>query len=202
MKLMPKNSMCIFLCLLMAFSLSACSAGTELNEQNVTLTVEKVEKALKDFDEKDLKKYVESETLTKILAVSSGKKQFEELGEAIFDDLSMKVDSVDLENSTVTVSVTNRDLYQIAADFAQSLSENYTDFQLLGKLNDESFLNSNLTKLTEQIENAPMQQSPVKITLGVKKSKKNLILVFDEDAENAVSGGALGAIMKTFSASL
>lgn len=202
MKHMPKNSMCIFLCLLMAFSLSACSAGTELTEQNVNWTVAKVEKALKDFDEEELKKYVESDTLSKILAVSNGKEQFDELGEAIFDDLSIKVESVDLANSTVTVSVTNKDLYQIAADFAENLNKTYTEFQLLGKLNDEDFLNKTLSQLTEQIDNASMQETPVTLDLGIKKGKKNLILVFDEDAENAVSGGALGAIMKTFSASL
>ncbi|MBQ9531901.1 MAG: hypothetical protein IJR70_07490 [Eubacterium sp.] len=202
MKHMPKNSMCIFLSLLMAFSLSACSAGTELNEQNINWTVAKVEKALKDFDEKDLKKYVESDTLSKILAVSNGKEQFEELGEAIFDELSIKVQSINLEEATVTVSVENRDLYQIAADFAQKLSNNYTEFQLLGMLNDEDFLNNNLSQLTEQIEAAPMQQKPQTVTLSVKKGAKNLVLVFDEESENAVSGGALGAIMKTFSASL
>ena len=202
MKHMPKNSMCIILCFLMAFSLSACSAGTELNEQNINNTVARVEKALKDFDEKELKKYVESDTLSKILAVSGGKEQFEELGEAIFDDLSIKVESINLEESTVTVSVLNKDLYQVASDFATKLSENYTDMQLLGKLNDENFLNTNLSVLTEQIEDAQMQQEAQTVTLQVKKGAKNLVLVFDEEAENAVSGGALGAIMKTFSASL
>ena len=202
MKHMPKSSMCIILSLLMAFSLSACSAGTELNEQNINITVAKVEKALKDFDEKELKKYVESDTLSKILAVSNGKEQFEELGEAIFDDLSIKIEGFDLEKSTVTLSVLNKDLYQIASDFAEGLNSKYTSLQLLGLLNDENFLNNNLSFLTEQIEDAQMQSEPTKITLSIKKGKKNLVLVFDEDGENAVSGGALGAIMKTFSASL
>ncbi len=202
MKHMPKNSMCIFLCLLMAFSLAACSAGTELTEQNINQTVAKVEKALKDFDEKELKKYVESDTLSKILAVSNGKKQFKELGQAIFKDLSISVDSIDIENSSVTVSILNKDLYQPASDFATELSQTYTDVQLIGKLNDEDFLNNNLSKLTKQIDSAPMQTQPQQVTLGIKKGKKNLVLVFDEEAENAVSGGALGAIMKAFSASL
>ena len=202
MKHMPKNSMCIFLCLLMAFSLAACSAGTELTEQNINQTVAKVEKALRNFDEKELKKYVESDTLSKILAVSNGKKQFDELGQAIFNDLSLTVKSIDIENSTVTVSVLNRDLSQIASDFATELSRTYTDIQLLGKLKDEDFLNNNLSKLTEQIKGAPMLTEAQTVTLKIKKGPKNLVLVFDEDAENAVSGGALGAIMKAFSASL
>ena len=202
MKYMPKNSMCIFLCFLIAFSLSACSAGTELNENNITQTVLKVEKALKDFDEDELKKYVESETLSKIISVSNGKKQFKELGEAIFENLSMEITEINLESSTVTLSVLNKDLEPCATEFSQRLRNTYTDFQLIGKLNDDDFLNSQLGYLTSEIAKAEMQKSSTTITLSVKKSKKNLVLVFDEDAENAVSGGALGAIMKTFSASL
>ena len=202
MKHMPKNSMCIFLCLLIAFSLSACSAGTELNENNINQTVSKVEKALKDFDEDELRKYVESETLSKILSVSNGKKQFRELGEAIFENLSMEITQINLESSTVTLSVKNKDLEPCATAFSQRLRNTYTDFQLLGKLNDEDFLNSQLGYLTNEISKAEMQKSSTTITLSVKKSKKNLVLIFDEDSENAVSGGALGAIMKTFSASL
>jgi hypothetical protein len=199
---MPKNSMCIFLCLLLALSFSACSASTEITEKNITQTVLKVEKALKSFDEKELKKYVESDTLSKILSVSGGKEQFTELGQAIFDGLSMQVKSVDLENSTVTVAVKNRKLTTIAEDFATELRDNFTTFQLLGKLDDESFINSRVPLLTEKILDAQMQGKATEITLKVKKGKKNLVLSFDDDAENAVSGGALGAIMKTFSASL
>ena len=202
MKHIPKSSMCIFLCFLLALSVSGCSGGTEINEKNINQTVLEVEKALKSFDEDDLKKYVESDTLSKILSVTNGKEQFVQLGQAIFEELSIEIEDIDLENSEVTVSVINRDLYQIAADFAEGLNSNYTSIQLLGKLSDDAFLDSELSVLSEKIENAPMQEAPQSITLTVKKGKKNLILYFDEDAENAVSGGALGAIMKTFSASL
>ena len=200
MKHMPKSSMCIFLCFLLAFSMAACSAGTELNENNINQTVLKVEKALKDFDEDELKKYVESETLSKILAVSNGKKQFKELGQAIFENLSVEVTKINLESATVTLSVKNKDLAQGASDFAKDLQANYTNFQLLGKLNDEDFLNNKVGFLIEEISKAEMQKSSTTITLSIKQSKKNLVLVFDEDAENAVSGGALGAIMKAFTA--
>ncbi|MBR4240638.1 MAG: hypothetical protein IKR97_00285 [Eubacterium sp.] len=182
--------------------MSACSAGTELSEQNINKTVLIVEKALKDFDEEDLKRYVESETLSKILSVSGGKKQFKELGEAIFENLSVEITSIDLAKSSVTVSVLNKDLAQGASDFAEDLKASYSNFQLLGKLQDDDFLNSKVSFLKEEISKAEMQNSSTTITLSVKKSKKNLVLVFDENAENAVSGGALGAIMKAFSASL
>ena len=202
MKHMPKNSMCIFLCFFLAISISGCSGSAELTEKNAAQTVLKVDKALKAFDEEDLKKYVESDTLSKILAVSNGKKQFSELGQAIFENLSMEFISFDEAASTVTVSVKNKDLSQIASDFAEELSQSYTNFQLLGKLNDEDFLNNKLGELSGKISNAPMQEESSQITLTVKQGKKNLVLGFDEEAENAVSGGALGAIMKTFSASL
>ncbi len=200
MKYLPKNSMCIFLCFLLAISLSACSAGTELNENNINQTVQKVEKALKDFDEDELKKYVESQTLSKIISVSSGNKQFKRLGKAIFENLSMEITEIDLQKSTVTLSVLNKDLEQGASDFARELRENYTNVQLLSKLKDEGFLSVKVDYLEEEISKAPMLESSTTITLSVKKSKKNLVLVFDEDAENAVSGGALGAIMKAFTA--
>ena len=202
MKHMPKNSMCIILCLLLALSMSACSAGTELNEQNITQTVLKVEKALKNFDEDELKKYVESQTLSKIISVSNGNKQFRELGEAIFDNLSMEIQNISLDASTVTLSVINKDLAPGATEFAKDLQATYTNFQLIGKLKDEGFLKSKVSYLKDEISKAEMSESSTTITLSVKQSKKNLVLVFDEDAENAVSGGALGAIMKAFTAEL
>ena len=36
------------------------------------------------------------------------------------------------------------------------------------------------------------------VTLNIEQGKKNLILSFDADAEDAVSGGALQAIKKIF----
>lgn len=200
MKRIPKNSMCIFICFLLAIGLTGCSGNTEVTEKNIIQTVSKVEKALRSFDEKDLKRYVESDTLSKILSVTNGKKQFTELGQAIFEQLSLEIDSFDVEKSTVTLLVKNRELTQVATDFAEELNRSYTQFQLLGKLNDEGFLNSRLSQLTQSISSAELQQNSTKITLNIKKSKRNLVLCFDDDAENAVSGGALGAIMKTFTA--
>ena len=200
MKHMPKNSMCIILCFLLAISMSACSAGTELSEKNINQTVLRVEKALKDFDEDELKKYVESETLSKILAVSNGNSQFKELGQAIFENLSIEVTQINLESSTVTLSVLNKNLEQEATDFASELQASYSNFQLLGKLKDEGFLKTKVDYLKGKISDAQMSESSTTITLSIKQSKKNLVLIFDSDAENAVSGGALSAIMKAFTA--
>ncbi len=66
--------------------------------------------------------------------------------------------------------------------------------QLLGKLNDVSFLNTKLAELKDLISNAKMEEDGIDITLNIEQGSKNLKLAFDDTAENAVSGGALNAI--------
>ena len=114
----------------------------------------------------------------------------------------MEIQNISLDASTVTLSVINKDLAPGATEFAKDLQATYTNFQLIGKLKDEGFLKSKVSYLKDEISKAEMSESSTTITLSVKQSKKNLVLVFDEDAENAVSGGALGAIMKAFTAEL
>ena len=66
--------------------------------------------------------------------------------------------------------------------------------QLLGKLNDVSFLNTKLAELKDLISKAKMKEDGIDITLNIEQGSKNLKLAFDDTAENAVSGGALNAI--------
>ena len=66
--------------------------------------------------------------------------------------------------------------------------------QLLGKLNDVSFLNTKLAELKDLISQAKMEEDCIDITLNIEQVSKNLKLAFDDTAENAVSGGALNAI--------
>ena len=66
--------------------------------------------------------------------------------------------------------------------------------QLLGKLNDVSFLNTKLAELKDLISKAKMEEDGIDITLNIEQGSKNLKLAFDDAAENAVSGGALNAI--------
>lgn len=187
----------ILLTLSMVFSLSACSSGAKLTQENVIKTVEIVETALKEFDTEKLQKYVSSTTLDYIIKFSNNHEQFAELGRAIFKDLEMEVESVDLENKTVTVTVRNKKLTNAASSFSKKLKERYSSFQLLQKLDDESFLNSSLGELVESIADAQLT-TEVTVTLNIEQGKKNLILSFDADAEDAVSGGALQAIQKIF----
>ena len=187
----------ILLTLSMVFSLSACSSGAKLTQENVIKTVEIVETALKEFDTEKLQKYVSSTTLDYIIKFSNNHEQFAELGRAIFRDLEMEVESVDLENKTVTVTVRNKKLTNAASSFSKKLKERYSSFQLLQKLDDESFLDSSLGELVESIADAQLT-TEVTVTLNIEQGKKNLILSFDADAEDAVSGGALQAIKKIF----
>lgn len=187
----------ILLTLSMVFSLSACSSGAKLTQENVIKTVEIVETALKEFDTEKLQKYVSSTTLDYIIKFSNNHEQFAELGRAIFKDLEMEVESVDLENKTVTVTVRNKKLTNAASSFSKKLKERYSSFQLLKKLDDESFLDSSLGELVESIADAQLT-TEANVTLNIEQGKKNLILSFDADAEDAVSGGALQAIKKIF----
>lgn len=187
----------ILLILSMVFSLSACSSGAKLTQENVIKTVEIVETALKEFDTEKLQKYVSSTTLDYIIKFSNNHEQFAELGRAIFKDLEMEVESVDLENKTVTVTVRNKKLTNAASSFSKKLKERYSSFQLLQKLDDESFLDSSLGELVESIADAQLT-TEANVTLNIEQGKKNLILSFDADAEDAVSGGALQAIKKIF----
>jgi hypothetical protein len=182
----------------MLFSFASCSKSVEITEENITETVGVVETALKEFDTKTLSKYVDSKTLGVIIPIAEKNEAFLTLGRAMFGNLEMEIVSIDPENSTVTVEVINKDLYVDATDFAYQLNNNYSKMQLLGKLEDDEFINDNLNPLIEKIDAAPMLSEKKQITLSVKQGKRNLVLGFDETAEDAVSGGALGAIKSVF----
>ncbi|MGN1420197.1 MAG: hypothetical protein ACI4XC_01625 [Eubacterium sp.] len=194
----------IFSVFLSALLICLCFAGcsgpnAEMTEENITATVDEAMTALKEFDTEKLEKYVDSSTLSTILGYAKDHQQFIDLGKAIFENLTYEVTAVDLENSTVTVSVCNKDLYEVASDFAQNLKSNYSTIQLLSKLSNDSFLDRKLSVLCESIDSAEMLPDSAEITLTVEQDSKNLVLVFDDDAENQVSGGALSAIKEIYS---
>lgn len=193
MKKAIKRVMCIALCLMIIPTLSSCSKA-ELTEENITSTVETVEKALQSFDKKKLEKYVDSETLSYILKLAKGHEQFDELGVAIFENLEIDIQNVDVSAKTVDVVVKNKDLYQVASNFTYELLNQYSSLQLLQKLNDDDFLDDSLSTLTSGIQQSEMSDEGVSVTLTVTQGKRNLIIGFDDDAEDAVSGGALTAI--------
>lgn len=196
-----KKFLCVILSVIfICISFTGCSGvNAELTEENVTKTVAVATKALQDFDVEDLEKYVSSQTLSVILSYGKEHQQFIDLGKTIFENLSIEVKSIDLENKTVTVSVINKDLAETANDFASSLKESNSTFQLMTKLNSESFLDTELNKLTKLINEDEMMSEPVEVTLGIEQGKKNLILKFDNNSEDAVSGGALSAIKNIYS---
>lgn len=193
MKNILKKFVSVSLCLVLIFALCSCSSNVEMTEENITETVQIVDTALKDFDTKKLKKYVDSQTLNVIMNFAEDHEQFAELGRKIFAGMEMNIDSIDTTAGTVTVTVTNKNLTAVASQFAGQLLSDYTKVQLLAQLKNESFLDSGLSTLTDGIANE-LAKTEATITLKVKQGKRNLVLSFDEDAENAVSGGALSAI--------
>ncbi len=197
MKNIPKILLSVVLAVALAFSFSSCSKSVELTEENVIETVAVVEESLKKFDTKKLEKYVNSSTLSTIMRYADKHKQFKELGKAIFSRLSITVDDVDIKNQTVTVTVKNKDLSSVASDFAEKLKNNYSAVQLLNKLDDDDFLDFSLNQLVESMD-AVDDETEVTVTLNVKKGDKNLVLTFDDDSEDAVSGGALTAIKNIY----
>lgn len=193
MKNILKRVVPLVLSIVLIFSLAGCSSQTEMTEENVTATVNIVRSALMDFDQKKLEKYVDSQTLDTIFKFAKGHDQFAQLGRTIFAQLSMKIESIDLEKQTVTVLVTNREMQYVAADFTNELLSSYSSVQLLTKLTNDNFLNESLGRLQRQINSVEGIKEET-ITLKIEQGKRNLVLSFDEEAENAVSGGALGAI--------
>ena len=187
-------------CIVICLSLTACSGpNADMTEENITATVEATEKALKEFDTDNLKKYVDSATLSTIMGYADKHQQFKDLGKAIFANLEMEVKSIDIENQTVTVSVTNKDLAQAAEEFVTELNSEYSAFQLLSQLNNDNFLDAKLSELRTRIEKSELFPESIEVTLSVTQGKKNLILSFDSNAEDVVSGGALSVIKSIYS---
>lgn len=191
-----KKTVALILCAAMIlFCFSACSkASAEMTEENITKTTQIVFKALKEFNTDDLEKYVSSSTLSVIMGYAKQHDQFAELGRSIFENLSYEITSIDTQNKTITLSVINKDLAQPAKDFTNDLMSQYSTFQLLNNLTSDTWLDSNLSVLQEKISAAPMQSQPTQITVTIEQGDGNLVFNFDENAENGVSGGALGAI--------
>ena len=192
MKKNIKTVLCFLLAAISVFSFAGCSR-VQVTEDNVIQTVADVEQALKTFDIEVLEKNVDSETLDTIIEYSKKHSQFAQLGVLLFEPMTMNVESVDVKNQTVTVTVTNYDYSSTATVFVSNLKSSYTPVQLLNKINDENFLNSQLSDLVELMGMVSDGYEKT-LTLKVEKGRKNLVLVFDEEAEDAVSGGALSSI--------
>ena len=193
-----KKTLSILLCLaFMLVSFTACSSNS-MTEKNVTKTVDTAFAALKEFDTDTLQKYVDSSTLNTIVGYAEKHEQLKQLGQAIFENVDYEIKSIDLDKKTVTLTVKNKDLAQGASEFANELKKDYSAFQLLAKLSDDTFLDSRLAQLKEKIADAQMEESGVDITLNIEQGSKNLKLTFDDTAENAVSGGALSSIKAIF----
>lgn len=183
--------------ILIATLLCGCGASApnaELTEKNVKKTVDVAFEALKAFDIETLETYVKSSTLSQIVSFADDHDQFIELGRAIFANLEYEVTEIDLDSMTVTVAVTNKDLEQAAKDFADDLLNKFSLFDLLTQITDDAWLDENLSVLTKKIDECEMSPDSKEVILKIREGADNLVLRFGTEAENAVSGGALGAI--------
>ena len=191
-----KKGIALFLSIVLIICcFSACAkTSAEMTQENITATADTVFTALKEFNTEDLETYVSSSTLSVIVSYAKQHEQFAELGRAMFANLTYEITAIDTANKTVTLSVSNKDLAQVAGDFASDLMGKYSTFNLLSNLSSDTWLDSNLSILTEDIDAAPMMSQPAEITVTIQQADDNLVFAFDENAENGVSGGALGAI--------
>lgn len=184
---------------LLIFSSCKAKPTAELNEENIIITVDTAFNALKNVDTKKLNQYVSSTTLSLLTSYIEDYNQFEKLGKSMFSNLSYEIKKVDVINKTVTISVLNKDLSEISTSFAKELASKYSPFVLLMKLSDEKWLDENLSKLTKQIKDAKMQTKPTQIVVNIFEGDENLVLGFDEQGENAISGGVISAITNAIS---
>lgn len=194
-----KRLLAILMCAVMLIlCFTGCSGNAEMTEANITKAVAQAEKALKNFDQDKLEKYVDSSTLSTIIKYTGNYDFIDDIGQSLFENLSIEIVSIDAENATVTLSVTNKDLKQPASEFAQRLKSENTTIGLLSKLNNQAFVEANTIAIEDMVNAAPMAE-PVEITVNVLQGKKNLALSFDEEGEDAVSGGALSSIKQIYS---
>ena len=191
-----KKGIALFLSIVLIICcFSACAkTSAEMTQENITATADTVFTALKEFNTEDLETYVSSSTLSVIMSYAKQHEQFAELGRAMFANLTYEITAIDTANKTVTLSASNKDLAQVAGDFASDLMGKYSTFNLLSNLSSDTWLDSNLSILTEDIDAAPMMSQPAEITVTIQQADDNLVFAFDENAVNGVSGGALGAI--------
>lgn len=195
---MKKTVSLILAVIMIAATFASCTGpNADMTEENITATVDTAFTALVEFDTETLTKYVDSSTLNVIIGYAEDHDQFVQLGKEIFANLTYEIKSIDTENKTVTVSVKNKDLYLTAQAFTVQLTQKYSTLQLLNLLKSDAWLDNNLSELTADIGEAKMLEESTDITLTIDDSGKNLVLGFDENAENGVSGGALAAIKET-----
>ena len=120
----------------------------------------------------------------------------------MFENLDYEITAYDIDNRTITLAVKNKDLSEVASEYTKNLLNEYASItgmiQLLKDIKDDNWLNNNLSILTKGINAAAMKDEEVEIKLSFEQKKDRLVFTFTEEAEDAVSGGALTAIKNIF----
>ena len=194
---MKKFTVVFLSILIVAFSFTACSSkpNNKLTEKNITNTIDTIFDALKEFDSSTVKRYVESSTLDTILTYASKKDQFRKLGVAMFENLQYEIKEIDTDNKTVMLAVKNKDLSEVASEYTKNLLKEYASIsgmlQLLKDIQNDTWLDTNLSVLTKGISNAAMKDEETDITLSFEQKNDRLVFTFTQTAEDAVSGRTL-----------
>lgn len=212
MKKVAKKIICITLCLALCFGFGGCSSN-ELNEENVTATIQKAEEGFKDLNVATLGKYVKFGTLSNFSSslgenvdiaqsISVGDlsdlKPFAELCNILFANLDIEIDSINLEEMTVDVTITNNDYYTPALLYAYNLKKTYSTQDLLRLFSNQERFEEKLNELIISLKDAETTTKTTTATIKIEQGDKNLVLVLDKDAEYAVTAGVISAIMSIY----
>lgn len=120
----------------------------------------------------------------------------------MFENLQYEIKEIDTDNKTVMLAVKNKDLSEVASEYTKNLLKEYASIsgmlQLLKDIQNDTWLDTNLSVLTKGISNAAMKDEETDITLSFEQKNDRLVFTFTQTAEDAVSGGALTAINNIF----
>lgn len=189
-----KKYFCVIITIMMALLMTSCSSGED--SQAVRDSAENARLALMEFDTDKFEKYAKSETLDSIEGQTAVYPQIKTLAQEIFKELEIEVKHVKVSEEkgtgTATLKIRNKALKEPASDYVSSMVTQY----LQGKvdLKDSAFINEQLESLCKTVENAETGDW-VKVKVDVEKqSDGTWIIIFNDDAEDAVMGGAASVI--------
>ncbi len=189
-----KKYLCIVISIIMALFLTSCTSGED--NQAVRDSVEAARQALIEFDTNEFEKYAKSETLDAIEGQTAVYPQINTLAQEIFKELEIEVKRVKINDEkgtgTATLKIRNKALKEPASDYVSSMVTQYLQGNV--DLKDSTFINEQLEALCKIVEGAETGDW-VKVKVDVEKRNDGTwIIVFNDDAEDAVMGGAASVI--------
>ena len=198
-----KKILCSALALIMIFSFSACSSENKDPATQFKDNVNAVEKGLLEFDLNEVLKYAKGDSISSIKLVSKHSEDFKEIAKAIFYNLQITVEEVNIEEGEdigdVTLKIKNKDLSEVITNYIGNNIQSIIDGEL--DLSDEKVAEEQLKIIHKAINDCTtMVENTVVVPVEKNKSGR-WILLFSSEAEDALSGGTasvINAIVKTY----